>query len=122
MLYTGKLVSYAFSQQHNRDLWKRHNPNQGDNLVVEVLLSSPEPSFRGFGKKGELRFSKAEETANVEEIQQGVLDYVKWYREHMGNPRPISGRDAMAPLRIVMENREWFRQISKTDTVQMNLE
>lgn len=122
MLYTGKLVSYAFSQQHNRDIWKGHNPNQGDNLVIELLLSSPEPSFRGFGENGELRFSKAEETVDVQEIQQGVLDYVKWYREHMGNPLPISGRDAIAPLRIVMENREWFRQVSKTDTVQMNLE
>lgn len=122
MLYTGKLVSYAFSQQHNRDIWKAHNPNQGDNLVVELLFSSPEKSFRGFGENGELVFSQTEEKANVREIQQGILDYVKWHNEHMGNAFPICGRDAIAPLRIVAENREWFRRVSKIDTVQMNLE
>lgn len=33
-------MSYAFSQQENRDIWKKHNPNRGDNLAAEMLLAS----------------------------------------------------------------------------------
>jgi hypothetical protein len=32
-LLSGKLVSYLFSQEHNRDLWKKHDAAKGDNTI-----------------------------------------------------------------------------------------
>ncbi len=104
-LYGGMLTSYLFSQEHNRDLWKRHNPSRGDNVALERLLSSPRASFRGFGKP------QAQEGENAEEarmIQKGILDYCRLYQSHpelaMGEGRWISGRDAAAPAFLWMEN------------------
>ena len=48
-LQSGKLVSYVFSQSHNRDVMKKHDPNKNYNVYWELLLSSPARQFSGFG-------------------------------------------------------------------------
>ncbi len=120
MLSTGKLVSYCFSSGHNRDLWRAHNPNRGDNLVVELILGAPQGSFRGFGC--EPQFSQPRNPRQAQEIQQGILDYVNFHLERMGDFPPISGYDALAPLRMVMENPKWLQQLEDLEPVQTNLE
>lgn len=55
-LQKGKLTAYLYSQSHNRDLLKKHDPNKDYNVFWELLLSSPTPQFTGFyeGKTGEV--------------------------------------------------------------------
>ena len=47
-LQSGKLVSFVFSQAHNRDIMKKHDPNKNYNVYWELLLSSPTRQFAGF--------------------------------------------------------------------------
>ena len=122
MLYCGKLKSYVFSQNHNRNIWKSHNPNRGDNVVVELLLSAEEGSLRGFTSEGMPEFLNPDETADIKEIHKGIMDYASWYVKCMGNITDISGSDAFAPLLLVMKNREWFQKIRGNDRIQMNLD
>ena len=117
----GKLVSYMFSQEKNRDIWKSHNPNNGDNIVVELLLASKEKSFRGFSKENFI-FSDSKPEINAEEVQQGIIDFVEWYLERIGDIPEISGRDAYAPIKVVTENREWMKRVANVEKAQMNLE
>lgn len=121
-LYSGKLVSYAFSQQENRDIWKKHNPNRGDNLAAEMLLASPTYSFRRFNEDGTLKFAEHEIEIDAKEVQDGIIDFVKWYLMRMQKIPKISGRDAYAPLLTVLSNEEYFRNLLRTEKVQMNLE
>ena len=111
-LASGKLISYVFSSAHNRDLWERHDPAKGDNVVMERLLSSPLPGFRGFA--GEDYEAKAlapradEEARRAARIQAGVLDYCNLYQslripEYAG---AISGRDAAAPAFLWMAGKK----------------
>ena len=103
-LASGELVSYLFSQAHNRDLWERHNPSLGDNVALEWLLASPFPGFRGFvGQDWEqetLRPEKTERARRAARIQQGILDFCRKYQESGAQTciREISGRDAAAPV------------------------
>ena len=121
--YDGSLASYMFSQEKNRDIWKKHNPNNGDNIVVELLLASEKKSFRGFSyRKEKYIFSDAVPEINAHEVQQGICDFICWYIERVGKRFHISGRDAYAPIRVVMENREWMKYIITAEKVQMNLE
>ena len=87
-LLKGNLVSYLYSQGHNRDLWKKHDPNRDYNIYWELLTSSSEPSFKGFYKKEgstdiKLEFLKPEKNPEgIMEIQRGILDFVKDYQKH----------------------------------------
>ncbi len=113
-LAQGKLVSYLFSQAHNRDLWSRHNAAKGDNVMMEKLLASPFPSFRGFDSEnsGELNRGVSagghgiseEERRQAEEIQRGIRDFCQIYLNHpiSGYVGNISGRDAAAPAYLWM--------------------
>ena len=114
-LYSGKLVSYLYSQEHNREDWKWHNPGKNHNLLVELLLSSKEGSLKdivlddsrkeGYG----FVFKKPDvESKKVEQIQQGILDFVRdycayvpaWVRES----HVISGSDAYAVLKVLLQS------------------
>lgn len=131
-LQAGKLTAYLFSQSHNRDVMKRHDPGKDYNVYWELLLSSPERQFLGFGfeegletdiysdngKKVRLRFGK--EDANQEgirDIQKGIRDFVTDYRRHFLNEPfmfAISGRDACAPMLLASGHHErYLREIAK---------
>lgn len=105
-LFSGRLVSYLYSQGQNRDLWKLHDPAQGHNLYWELLLGAAEGSFQGFypGSDGgcECRFKQPRaDPARIREIHRGILDFVTRFQEteeRLGRIIPISGRDAYAPM------------------------
>lgn len=120
-LSEGKIVSYMFSQAHNRDLWKLHNPNRGDNMVVELLLASPEGSFRRFTSK-EFEFSEPKEEIESKQVQNGILKFTDELLEKIGKIPAISGRDAFAPIQVLLENEEWLNKMIKPRDAQMNLE
>ncbi len=112
-LQSGKLVSYMYSQQHNRDIWKLHNPNLLHNLYWEILLDAPMGSFIGFYPDGaggvQYKFKEPKaDTRKIEEIQSGILDFVKEYAVIQNKNTVlahISGRDAYAPM-VLAENKK----------------
>ena len=94
---------------------KWHNPGKNHNLLVELLLSSKEGSLKeivlddsrkeGYGfvfKETDVQSKK------VEQIQQGILDFVEdycayvpaWVRES----HVISGSDAYAVLKVLLQS------------------
>lgn len=145
-LQSGRLVSYLYSQSHNRDLIKKHDPNKDYNVYWELLLSSPTPQFAGFydenitklnhknSKKTEyikdlditLSFGKYDANQEgIKEIQQGIMDFVHEYREHfeyypyMFN---ISGRDAYAPMLVAAShNEKYLKAIEKKFALEINV-
>ncbi len=123
LFYSGALHSYMYSQEHNRDIWKMHNANQGDNIIVELLLASEEQSFRRFtSEKPGLIFCDKKEEINASEVQRGILDFVNYYLERMQEIPRISGRDAYAPITVLLDNRKWMKNILTDEKVTMNLE
>lgn len=125
-LQSQKLVSYMYSQQHNRDIWKKHDPNKDYNVFWEILLSSTEPSFVGFYTGNTclssdeyreelditLRFGKKDaNSAGIREVQRGIWDFVKRYDLHF-HKYPymynISGRDAYAPMIVAASHNEAY--------------
>lgn len=120
----GDIVSYLFSSKHNRDLWKKHDDSLGHNLLVELLLSSDQPSFRGFIKdeSGHYLFNKKKEKIDSIDIQQGILDFVRDYMEHPFSDLEISGRDAAAPLTILYNNQRWIKNLINTSEIKANIE
>ena len=110
-LQSGKLVSYMFSQAHNRDLLKKHDPAKGYNIFWELLLASPNPCFEGYYPEGP-HFGKSDiDAGKAEEIQRGIMDFARIYTEtfksypYMLN---ISGRDAYAPVLAASGNGEKY--------------
>ncbi len=120
-VFGGRLVSYLYSQQENRDLWKFHDPAEGHNLYWELLLGSREGSLRGFylDEKGnyQLRFRQNHADADqIEQIHRGIMDFVHLFLEterRMGISIPVSGRDAYAPMLIAegRSNRKFRREL-----------
>ena len=131
-LQTGKLVSYLYSSSHNRDLWKKHDPNKNYNVYWELLLSSPDRQFLGFRSAEEMsakdvvwekeksvafHFGKHDPNRNgIYEIQRGILDFVKEYTAHF-KEEPfmfhISGRDAYGPMLAAASDQEkYLKEIS----------
>lgn len=118
--YTGRLVSYLFSQSHNRDLWKYHDAGKGHNLGIELLLSSVEGSLQGFylteGSGCEVRLKSPDADRHlVEEIQRGIRDFVSLAEPAFGvfkgkGEIQISGRDAYAPIRLLFEKHKEIDQ------------
>lgn len=146
-LQSGKLVAYLYSQNHNRDLLKKHDLNKGYNIFWELLLSSPTPQFAGFydgklpatkTKKNyggdvylkesdiTLRFGKYDDNLDgIKEVQSGILDFVKQYDEHF-HKYPymfnISGRDAYAPMLLAAShNEKYLKVIEKKFNLEINV-
>ena len=126
-LQSGKLVAYLYSQSHNRDLLKKHDPNKDYNVFWELLLSSPTPQFQGFypGRKQAgclslyredlditLKFGKYDENqSGICQIQKGILDFVREYHGHFKDLPcmfRISGRDAYAPMLLAAGRGEKY--------------
>lgn len=121
-LKKGKLTAYLYSQSHNRDLLKKHDPNRGYNVFWEMLLSSPTRQFLGFGmdENGRVKMKFGEYDANQEgilRIQKGILDFVEEYHKHFKDFSymfQISGRDAYAPMLVAASHEEsYLKRIEK---------
>ena len=118
------LKSYLFSASENRDLWKIHNVAKGHNLIVELLLCSGNPSFRGFIKNEDnsYMFNGATENIDSEAVQQGILDFVKDYMSHPFADLNIAGRDAAAPIFVLYKNEKWIKKIISNVGIKANVE
>lgn len=129
-LQNGRLVSYLFSQSHNRDVMKKHDLNKDYNVYWELLLSSPTKQFLGFGldERGKTQLHFGKEDANqqgIREIQRGILDFVKAYRERFGDfpyMFTISGRDAYAPMLVAAShNEKYLKAMEKRFGLEINV-
>lgn len=129
-LQSGKLVSYLYSQSHNRDLLKKHDPDKDYNVFWELLLSSPTPQFAGFdldeNKAVKLKFGKYDENQEgINEIQKGILDFVRQYRDHFKDfpyMFQVSGRDAYAPMLLAAShNEKYLKKIEKKFRLEINV-
>lgn len=120
----GKLKSYFFSASDNRDLWKLHDAAKGHNMVVELLLSSPEHSFRSFKKdeNGNYLFNKSIEKINAKEIQEGIITFAKLYRNHPWSKIEIAGRDAFAPIALLYGDGTYIDLLLKKSEIVANIE
>lgn len=132
-LQDGRLVSYLYSSQMNRDLLKKHDPNKDYNVFWELLLSSPMPTFQGFydGRRETdresvymdnlditLEFGKYDYNSDgIRQIQTGILDFADQYLEHFRSfpyMFHISGRDAYAPMLVAASHNErYLRMIER---------
>ena len=130
-LQSGKLVSYMYSQAHNRDLLKKHDPNKGYNIFWEILLSSPTRQFKGFklnetDNAVELEFGDYDKNVDgIKEIQQGILDFVEQYKRHFGDVPymyEISGRDAYAPMLLAAsKNEKYLKAVTKEFGIEIGV-
>ena len=127
---SGKLVAYLYSQHHNRDLLKKHDPNRNYNIYWELLVSSPTPQLKGFGidetNGWKLLFGQYDKNLDgIREIQRGILKFVKEYKKHFGNITfmyDISGRDAYAPMLVAAGNDEkYLKEIAKRFSIEINI-
>ena len=140
-LQSGRLVSYMYSQSHNRDLLKKHDPAKGYNVFFELLLSSDAPQFTGFyegdARVGAddiydrelditLRFGKRDvDPKGAARIRKGILDFVDDYRLHFSeHPEMmrISGRDAYAPMLVAAShNEKYLKSMEKRLGLEINV-
>ncbi|MGN1155068.1 MAG: HAD family hydrolase, partial [Agathobacter sp.] len=130
-LQSGKLVAYLYSSCHNRDLFKKHDPNKNYNVFWELLLSSPTPQVVGFGwnekaKTEEILFGRYDENLDgIIEVQRGILDFVEDYMKHFGKfdfMYQVSGRDAYAPMLLASSNEEkYLKTIEKMFQLEINV-
>lgn len=141
-LQNGKLVAYLYSQSHNRDLLKKHDPNKNYNVLWELLLSSPTPQFTGFyeGRQksgGEssryiedyditLAFGKTDRNQEgIRQIQKGILDFAHEYQRHFKDfpyMFHISGRDAYAPMLVAASHHErYLRTVERRFLFEKNV-
>ena len=120
-LYSGRLVSYLFSQENNRETWKVHNPANNHNIIMELLLCTDEPTVKGFGPDGPVFGNKAD-IIYAQEVQRGILDFAKIYALRCGAEHRIGAADAIAPINLLYNNQGWLKDVIKLKNVVMNLE
>lgn len=124
-LQDGRLVAYLYSQRHNRDLLKKHDPNKDYNVFWELLLSSPTPQFVGFGRT--LTFGRYDANQDgIRSIQRGILDFVSDYRTHFKDYPymfNISGRDAYAPMLVAASyDEKYLKTMEKKFGLNVNVD
>lgn len=115
-LQSGKLVSYLYSQSTNRDLMRKHDLNRNYNVYWELLLSSPQKHFLGFGYDEkhdiQLQFGDVDENiTGIEDVQRGIRDFADEYIGHFEKfpyMFAISGRDAYAPMLLASSYQEQY--------------
>lgn len=117
-LWNGKLVSYLFSQGHNRDIWKFHDPGKGHNLIWEMLLSSTEGSFKGFYLENKSEYicrfkDEKNKFEKIKEIQKGILEFIIVYCKNVKKINKIFSNDICmnSQLSYGLQNKELFGKI-----------
>ncbi len=129
-LFQGEMASYLFSQSHNRELWKLHNPNRDHNLYLELLFTSPGPSLKGFSPdpSGRVLFHFGEKEPCPEkllQIRRGILDFAGDWQRHFGwlkeGTGQIRGSDAYRPLEAVLKNSGYRRALERYFSWDTNL-
>lgn len=118
----GRLSSYLFSASENRDIWKIHDPAEGHNMILELLLCSRERSFRGFAGGGQYHFSEYAEKIDAPAVQRGIMKFVELYKAHPWASFPISGRDAAAPIMLLYQNPDYISALLENSGIRPNIE
>ena len=127
---TGKLVAYLYSPGHNRDLFKKHDPNRLYNVYWELLLSSTSPQFVRFDldENGHVIpvFGKYDPNPEgIREIREGILDFADSYTKHFGEMPEmleISGRDAYAPmLAAASKGEKYLKEIYRDFDIKIGI-
>lgn len=129
-LMSGDLRSYVYSQRHNREIWKFHNPGRGHNLYVEMLFGSPSAQVTGFrkGKDGggiPVFGGIPENLEEIRQVQKGILDFAMDWKRYFGTQEGlsvISGSDAYAPVRQMLHRREYLKELECMFPVRANIE
>lgn len=117
-LYSGKIVSYLFSQNKNREMWRNHDLNKGHNIIVEMLLCSEKPPFKGF-KFGEKSFGKPDiDKQVVSDIQEGIKAFIDLSKNLDWQ---IEGEDINALLRLVYGNKKYTELIKGKSEFDPNI-
>lgn len=112
-----EVESYLFNSTFNVELLNIHSSTNRNtnNLYFEQFTQAQAPSFEGINKAGEFLFDlpEVENYAMIEEIHEGMFDFVKDYYttfknyEYMFN---ISGYDAYAPFRLIIKNLKFIKE------------
>lgn len=106
------LDAYMFSPIKNISCYEFHSANCINNILTELLVGAPCPSFKGIEEDGDsykLVFD-VPETNNYEtinKVHKGILDFVDHYYEHTKTVpaiREISGYDAYMPIKHIFKD------------------
>lgn len=108
---------YIFSRMYNRNLYEIHTSKKHINVYFELLTQACYPSFSGFKKTGDgFKFMfdvpEVENYRIIEQIQNGIFDFVKIYKkafseyEYLFN---ISGYDAYLPFSMIIKDLRFIK-------------
>lgn len=133
MLQKKDIQAYAFSEILNMDYALIHQKNiEISNSIVETLFSAKHPTFVKYvlnddGQVNPIFSSVNENNDHVENIQQGIMDFVKDYVEktkYFNELLNISGRDAYTPIISILNNNaqlEHFLSVFKDYTFSVTV-
>lgn len=119
MLQSGDIRAYAFSETLNMDYALIHQKNlEISNSIVEALFSAKHATFVKYilNEKNEaipVFSDKNSNNEHVENIQHGIIDFVKDYVEktkYFKELLNISGRDAYTPIITLLSDKELLDQ------------
>jgi HAD superfamily hydrolase (TIGR01549 family) len=113
-----EIEAYIFSRMYNRDLYDTHSSTKHNNVYFELFTQACYPSFSGFKKTEEgfkLIFDvpEAENYKIIEQIHNGIFDFVKLYKKTFSNYEylfNISGYDAYLPFRMIIRDLRFIRK------------
>lgn len=110
--------AYIFSRMYNRNLYDIHVNTKHNNVYFELFTQACSPSFAGF-KKTEDGFKllfdvpEVENYKIIEQIHQGIFDFIKIYNKMFSNYEylfHISGYDAYIPFRMIIKDLRFIRK------------
>ncbi|WP_342542918.1 HAD-IA family hydrolase [Paenisporosarcina sp. FSL H8-0542] len=109
---------YIFSRMLNRNLYDTHTSTKHNNVFFELFTQACYPSFSGFkrtedGYKLLFDVPEVENYKIIEQIHQGIYDFVKLYKKTFSNYEylfNISGYDAYLPFRMIIRDLRFIRE------------
>ncbi len=124
-LQSGKMEAYLYSQSHNRDLLKKHDPGKDYNVFWEMLVSSANPKFEGFYTDGPHYGENDVNPEVASSVQLGIIDFaINYCNRFYDYPymRKISGRDAYAPMLVAASHGEkYLKHLKKQFDLDINV-
>lgn len=118
-LAQNKIFSYAFTPDHNRELYRDHGFGLCS-VVDEIVFSAPEPSLRRYrlNGEGEPYFEWMQEPVGnrriVEEVQEGVRKYADYYcrlMKELGLAISLPAAGVYKPLLDVLQHRSYILEL-----------
>lgn len=121
--------TYMFSPIKNRDCFEFHSKNSINNILTELFVGAPSPSFKGIvaeedGYRLEFDVPELNNYEYITKIHQGILDFVNKWSETFANKEfmfDISGHDAYMPMKHIFKDysfiKRFFKNYEFQDTV-----